>query len=290
VGERELEAALVAMREPTRPEASAPLEPVVHRAGVRRRRANVVRSVAVVLAVVIVGGGLVRLAGGAGADRDITTEGPGLRFGTVGPASAEQLERTAAIVKNRLDRLGRTGVTVTVEDGGIVVRGAADDGQLARAVAPSVVSFRPVLAALAPETGTTVAAVPSASGTEVFADERQRYEVGPSDVDGSVVESASAVVNAPAGSWTVLPVLRAGPDGIDRFNALVSECFRGTERCPTRRVAIVVGDRVLSAPEIQAASFHRDQIEISGSFTEDSARELADLINLGNQPETLRPT
>jgi preprotein translocase subunit SecD len=59
--------------------------------------------------------------------------------------------------------------------------------------------------------------------------------------------------------------------------------------CPTGQMAIVVAGEVISAPVIQAASFDRDRIEISGTFTERSAEDLAGLLNLGPPPVTLRP-
>ncbi len=45
--------------------------------------------------------------------------------------------------------------------------------------------------------------------------------------------------------------------------------------------------KVISAPSINAASFQRDQITISGSFTEDSARDLALVLHYGALPVEL---
>ena len=68
------------------------------------------------------------------------------------------------------------------------------------------------------------------------------------------------------------------PNGIDKFNALAAKCFSGAAECPTRRPGrwpSTLDGLVLSAPTINSADFAADQIEISGSFTEDTAKDLA---------------
>src|SRR4051812_25808933 len=153
VGDRELEGALVALREPTRPDAPHPVEPVRRAAAVRRRRTRVMEVAAVVVVALVLGGAVVRLAGRSTGT--VETQAPGLSYGVEGPASPEQLDRTAELVKGRLDQLGEHDADVAVEGGGIVVRGAGDHGRVAAAVAPSVLSFRPVLQNLAPDPALT---------------------------------------------------------------------------------------------------------------------------------------
>jgi preprotein translocase subunit SecD len=174
------------------------------------------------------------------------------------------------------------------------VRGAGDRSRVAAAVAPSVLSFRPVLqnlAPLPPGSGAPAGTV-APDGAERVEGAKvgdQAYLLGPSTVDGSVLQSATANYSAQGNRWTVNPVFRPGADGIDRFNALAAQCYVGAAVCPTKQMAIVVAGRVLSAPSINAPSFDADRIEISGDFTEEEARSLAGLLDLGNLPVVLAP-
>lgn len=109
------------------------------------------------------------------------------------------------------------------------------------------------------------------------------YQLGPTLLSGESLETARANVT-PNGEWVVNPVFRAGAEGIDRFNAAASQCFSKSTTCPTGQLAIVLDGRVVSAPSINEAAFQRDQIQISGSFTEGSARDLATVLKYGALP------
>ncbi|GJM38317.1 MAG: hypothetical protein DHS20C19_16840 [Acidimicrobiales bacterium] len=84
-----------------------------------------------------------------------------------------------------------------------------------------------------------------------------------------------------ADRWTISLTLHAGSPGIDDFNGLAGDCFALTPRCPVGLIAIVVDGTVVSAPTVNAPTFDRDQITISGSFTEDEANALAASIRAG---------
>ena len=99
------------------------------------------------------------------------------------------------------------------------------------------------------------------------------YALGPVLVDALSLESATA--SEVQGHWVVNPVFREGPDGVDRFNAAAAFCYEQTTECPTGELAIVMDGTVISAPTINQATFQRDQIQISGDFTEASAEALA---------------
>lgn len=119
------------------------------------------------------------------------------------------------------------------------------------------------------------------------------YKLGPTLLTGRAVETATAGVNE-QGQWTVNPVFRGGEDGIDKFNEVANLCFSGAEQCPAGasgrgRLAIVLDGEVLSAPSINEAQFSRDQIQISGSFDEDSAKSLAVALRFGSLPIELQP-
>lgn len=115
----------------------------------------------------------------------------------------------------------------------------------------------------------------------------QRFVLGPVALTGEALQSASAVIDPNTGQWLVRPVFKPGAEGIDQFNAIASKCYSKAPECPTGRLAITLDARVISAPNIQAATFQRDQIQISGSFTEDSAKDLATGLNYGALPVQL---
>lgn len=120
-----------------------------------------------------------------------------------------------------------------------------------------------------------------------------KYSLGPTMVTGRAISDASAGVIE--GQWMVLPVFRSGADGIDLFNKAAATCNAGGPTCPAvmggnfGALAVVLDGEVLSAPSINNPSYGRDQINISGSFNEQSAKALADALKFGRLPVTLEP-
>lgn len=113
------------------------------------------------------------------------------------------------------------------------------------------------------------------------------YQLGPTLATGQIVSTASALLD-PTGTWYISLEIKGG-DGIDQFNAAAAECFNRTATCPQGSLAIVLDSRVVSAPAIQQASFERDQITITGSFTESEAKDLALVLRYGSLPVNLEP-
>lgn len=109
------------------------------------------------------------------------------------------------------------------------------------------------------------------------------YAVGPVSLTGSALETARASLNE-TGQWIVAPTFKGGDDGIGGFNAIAGQCYSKGATCPTGQLAIVLDGRVLSAPSINSQSFKADQIEISGSFTERTAKDLATALKYGALP------
>lgn len=116
------------------------------------------------------------------------------------------------------------------------------------------------------------------------------YCLGPTLLTGAALESAQAGFDGQ--TWTVNPKFLAGEEGIDAFNAVAAICAQpsvgnNSEICPAPnggsqgRLAIVLDHEVISAPTINVPSFSRDAVQISGSFDEDSARNLALALNYG---------
>jgi preprotein translocase subunit SecD len=142
-------------------------------------------------------------------------------------------------------------------------------------------------------TGQTV--LPNADGTELCV-------LGPPAGTGEVFErkSASVGIDTQTGGWLVSVDLRG--DGQAAWNAIAAECFSGAPTCPSSglgngRLAIVLDDVIQSAPTVQQPSFDQT-VQISGSFTESEARDLAQTLNRGAFPvsvvqqrvETVSPT
>ena len=107
-----------------------------------------------------------------------------------------------------------------------------------------------------------------------------RLALGPVAFTGDVIETASSAFSQSTNQWEVLLTLKAGANGIDKWNALAAECYSGGATCPASgsahgRIAIVLDHIVQSAPTVQTPTFQRDQISISGAFTEGETKDLA---------------
>ncbi|MDH5289424.1 MAG: hypothetical protein OEY41_05445, partial [Acidimicrobiia bacterium] len=113
--------------------------------------------------------------------------------------------------------------------------------------------------------------------------------LGPTLLTGEAVETAGATLDQ-AGQWVVNPVFKSGANGIDLFNQAAQKCYASNPDptiCPAGRLAIVLDHEVVSAPSIREANFGRDQIVISGTFTEDDAKDLASVLRFGALPVEL---
>ena len=109
------------------------------------------------------------------------------------------------------------------------------------------------------------------------------YSAGPAGASGLVFSNdASAEINN--GTWSVVVGLLSGSAGEDIWNALSTRCFNKDETCPTGQIAIVLDGEVISAPVVQQAVFTGGNVQISGSFTEAEARDLAKILEFGAVP------
>ena len=108
------------------------------------------------------------------------------------------------------------------------------------------------------------------------------YLLGPAEATGEVFsnDSAAEVSN---GAWVVVAQLKSGAAGEDQWNALAGKCYAGGADCPTKQIAIILDGEVISAPVVQAPSFDKS-VQISGSFTETEANELARVLQFGAVP------
>ena len=109
------------------------------------------------------------------------------------------------------------------------------------------------------------------------------YLLGPAEATGEVFSNDSSA-QIDLGSWVVVAQLRDGAAGEDLWNALATKCFNGGSDCPTKSIAIVLDGEVISAPVVQEPTFTGGSVQISGSFTEGEAKDLAKILQFGAVP------
>ncbi len=120
---------------------------------------------------------------------------------------------------------------------------------------------------------------PDANG-QVF-----HFLLGPALVTGAALESATPVLEF--AQWNVQVTALEGAEGIDRFNAAAGTCYYEApdpQLCPTGQLGIVLDGTVESAPVVNARTFERDRINITGAFNESEARDLALVLDYGALP------
>jgi preprotein translocase subunit SecD len=146
-----------------------------------------------------------------------------------------------------------------------------------RAVPQTTVPVATTVPGTDPETGL-------APGQTVYAGQKDGliYLLGPAGATGEVFTN-EATAQIDAGGWAVSVNLRDGAAGEDQWNALAKQCFEGGEGCPSKQIAISLDGEVISAPVVQAPSFN-GSVQITGSFTEKEANDLARILQFGAVP------
>ncbi|MFC9871939.1 protein translocase subunit SecD [Nocardia salmonicida] len=123
-----------------------------------------------------------------------------------------------------------------------------------------------------PLTGNDDPALPlvtcSQDGTEVFL-------LGPSRIDGQEIADATSGLNSQQARHEVN--LEFKSSGADAWSKLTGEYVN-------KRVAFVLDSKVVSAPQVQQGPQLGGRTSISGSFTADSAEELANTLKYGSLP------
>ncbi len=110
-----------------------------------------------------------------------------------------------------------------------------------------------------------------------------KYILGPMELDGTVINDATAGREQQSGRWTVNLALDAKGTKIfgeisQRLNA-----NRLAQLSPRDQFAFVLDGKVISAPVMQAAILN-GKPSISGNFTQESAKALADQLKYGALP------
>jgi len=109
------------------------------------------------------------------------------------------------------------------------------------------------------------------------------YLLGPAEATGEVFSNDSSA-QVEAGRWVVVAKLHSGAAGADVWNALSTKCFAGGADCPTKAIAIILDGEVISAPTVQTPTFDNGSVQISGSFSQTEAKDLARVLQFGAVP------
>ncbi|WP_344527845.1 protein translocase subunit SecD [Streptomyces rectiviolaceus] len=108
----------------------------------------------------------------------------------------------------------------------------------------------------------------------------EKYVLGPAELNGKDVDDAKATINQQSGAWVVNMDFTSG--GSKKFSQTTSKLSQ--QQPPMNQFAIVLDGEVASAPSVnQTLSANA---EISGSFTQESAQDLANILSYGALPLT----
>jgi preprotein translocase subunit SecD len=198
---------------------------------------------------------------------------------------------------------GAAGTTTTTAGGSTTTTTAPDENAAGLPLGESAgAAQEPTTTTTAPPTTTTTAQGAPAQSEPVPLTSRQDdkadatvtlqakdgegvFQLGPTLATGQIVSSVRAEI--PQGQWLVALSMKGGADGIDKFNEIAAQCNPPSAVCPTGRLAIVLDSVVQSAPTINEPSYSKDDITISGSFSEGEAKDLALVLRYGSLPVEL---
>lgn len=110
-----------------------------------------------------------------------------------------------------------------------------------------------------------------------------KYLLGPMELDGTVINDATAGREQQSGQWTVN--LSMDGHGTEVFGQISQRlnANRIAQLSPRDQFAFVLDGKVISAPVMQAAILN-GKPSISGNFTQESAKALADQLKYGALP------
>jgi preprotein translocase subunit SecD len=214
----------------------------------------------------------------------------------------EVLDQAVEVIRNRVDALGVAEPDITRQGNAIVVElpGVRDQQRALEVVGQTAeLRFRPVVEVVPTEQGpgtppTTAPLTPTpreedqADAEVVLPGETDQGQpallrLGPAGALGRDVAGAQATFQT--SRWAV--DLEFTGEGIGQFNQLAAACFSAQPPCQARKVAIVLDSRVVSSPTVQAPEFSAGDVQITGSFTEEEAKNLALVLRFGALPVQL---
>ncbi|WP_406425989.1 protein translocase subunit SecD [Streptomyces sp. NBC_01589] len=105
-----------------------------------------------------------------------------------------------------------------------------------------------------------------------------KYVLGPAEVSGTDVDSAKATIDQQRGMWIVQ--MDFTDKGSKKFQQITSKLSQ--QQSPMNQFAIALDGEVVSAPQVNETL--SGSAEISGSFTQQSAQDLANVLSYGALP------
>jgi preprotein translocase subunit SecD len=114
-----------------------------------------------------------------------------------------------------------------------------------------------------------------------------KYALAPVSVNGTDVSSASAVIGQ-SGEWQVN--LTFDSKGSSEFASTTAKLYANVSNPPTDQFAIVLDGTVQSAPAVDQGAITGGTAQISGSFNQQSATQLANQLSYGALPLTFKPS
>jgi preprotein translocase subunit SecD len=213
------------------------------------------------------------------------------------PVPASVLDQAIEIIRNRVDALGVAEPGISRQGSSIIVQlpGVKDKDRALEVVGQTAqLYFRPVRETLPPvdpspqSTATTVVgadAADPAPDVVLMENDRDgrivaRYRLGPSEVTGRALSGARAVVDTTTGGWGVEFNLTS--EGTKDWNDMAAKVGQGGQ------IAIDLDGEVKSAPRLQTTNF-AGRGQITGSFTQGEAKDLALVLRYGSLPVQLEP-
>ncbi|MFJ3941368.1 protein translocase subunit SecD [Streptomyces parvus] len=110
----------------------------------------------------------------------------------------------------------------------------------------------------------------------------EKYVLGPAEVSGSDVDDAKAAIDQRTGQWIVSMEFTSA--GAKKFQTITGRLAQ--QQPPMNQFGIVLDGEVVSAPSVSQALSKNAQI--SGSFTQQSAEDLGNILSYGALPLTFK--
>ncbi|MFD6419871.1 protein translocase subunit SecD [Streptomyces sp. NPDC060194] len=107
----------------------------------------------------------------------------------------------------------------------------------------------------------------------------QKYILAPAAIEGTDVDNAKAAIDQQTGQWIVN--MEFNGKGADKFGKVTGEL--AAKQSPQNQFAIVLDGEVVSDPSVNQA-LNGGSAQISGSFDQQSAEDLANVLSYGALP------
>ncbi|MFD5753344.1 protein translocase subunit SecD [Streptomyces sp. NPDC127033] len=112
--------------------------------------------------------------------------------------------------------------------------------------------------------------------------EWEKYVLGPAELEGTDVDDAKGVLDQQRGMWIVTMDFTGA--GTKKFQSITGKLSQ--QQAPMNQFAIVLDGNVVSAPSVSQTL--GGSAEISGSFTQQSAQDLGNILSYGALPLTFQ--